>query len=424
MGEIYIYTRPALWEYCIQIIFSGLGGYFCYRVNRLLTEVKHGIWYGLLLGVACWIATNMIMLVGDWDNLPLTLLAFMAANLFCCGGSLWNRIGAGLIVCTEAFAFSTLIDTFLDMTLITGHLIRFSFWFFLWLLMKRRMTLGNQRLGDETWKVISLFMVLPMSMVICIVLLGRRFDRATLDSFVLLVLAVSSLFILMQMIPTLIAKERLMEEKRLYTINQTYYKNLERQQTEIRILRHDMIHHLTLLGTLPEKERQAYIEQLTGKLNDEQMIHYCDHPVVNGVLSVKSSVIRSCNIRFTVGVKISHILALEDVELCTLVGNSLDNAIEACEKVSVENRLIHFTMRAEKGMLVMRVENKVAEETESKNWKEGNLPQTTKKTSEGHGYGLRSIEQIIEKYDGQMELSITDGIFTLFLYLPLPDLTD
>lgn len=423
------FMRPTEFEYVMNLIFLPVLLWAGYKVVNCLAEVKPQTKYKVIMVVAVMFAVSMIMFVGDLVNLPPTLIGVIVAVQFCCRGSRWQRFAVAMIFCTEAFAISTLIDSYIQIVTELTVVLRALFWLGLWILMRRKRPPREYHLSDSTWKLISLMTVTPLGMVLSIVLLQSSssitVSGAILSNITMLILATGTLVILMQMIPVLAAKENLEEKNRMYEMNRVYYENLERQQQEIRILRHDMANHLQTLAALSEAERISYIEKLTGTFAMAQSVRYCENPVVNGVLNAKQNLIAQAGISFQAQVQVPANLPVEAVDLCALVGNGMDNAIEACQKINQEinqeNPFIRLTIRVDKGIFAMEIVNSCVAEVTLSGKGRGELPKTTKDASRGHGYGLRSMKEIAERYGGQIELSVSteEGKFTLFLWLPL-----
>lgn len=101
-----------------------------------------------------------------------------------------------------------------------------------------------------------------------------------------------------------------------------------------------------------------------------------------------------------------------------MFANALDNAAEAIERegVSEEKRRISLESRFRKGMFVLSVKN-----PSSVKVVEGKIPNTGKTDRKNHGVGLKSIQEAVKRYQGNMELHTEDGIFELFLWIQFPD---
>ncbi len=107
---------------------------------------------------------------------------------------------------------------------------------------------------------------------------------------------------------------------------------------------------------------------------------------------------------------------LDVMDLSALFGNALDNAIEAVVQLpDPEQRLIHLSVSQEKGFLRIRLENRCREEEAVA----GSLPKTSKQDKRNHGFGLKSICAIAEKYDGSATVHAEKGWFELRVLIPL-----
>ena len=110
---------------------------------------------------------------------------------------------------------------------------------------------------------------------------------------------------------------------------------------------------------------------------------------------------------------------LKPTDLSILIGNALDNAIESVEKISdPDKRLIHVSVNRQKCFLRIRVENCYEGDIRFV----GGLP-STRKDARYHGYGMKSIRSVVEKYNGSMTVKAEDGWFELRLLFPVPQST-
>ena len=103
------------------------------------------------------------------------------------------------------------------------------------------------------------------------------------------------------------------------------------------------------------------------------------------------------------------------LQVYSLFGNALDNAIEAVTPLEPDRRYIGLQVRAERGMLLIRMENCAAEPL---HFVDG-LPQTTKGDARWHGFGVKSIRRIVQQHGGTLTMQAQDGMFRLVALLPL-----
>lgn len=183
---------------------------------------------------------------------------------------------------------------------------------------------------------------------------------------------------------------------------------------------HDLKHQIAVLRAEEDPDRRAaFLDRM-----EEEILHYeaqnkTGNSVLDTVLTGKSLYCAKHRIKLTCVADGSHLAFMDIMDVCTLFGNALDNAIEY--ELSIpdkEKRLIHLEVYVRKGFLVIRCENYCPNPPVFEN----GLPVTTKADREYHGYGLKSIRYTAEKYGGSMAVEASDGWFQLTLLFPLqPD---
>lgn len=104
-------------------------------------------------------------------------------------------------------------------------------------------------------------------------------------------------------------------------------------------------------------------------------------------------------------------LPFQEREICSLFGNLIDNAIEASKKLKTEEKKIYITIEKKKQMIYIEVKNSIKEEPIKRN----NKFITSKEDKNLHGYGLKSVQRIVEKYDGIIKYETENKIFTTSL---------
>lgn len=184
---------------------------------------------------------------------------------------------------------------------------------------------------------------------------------------------------------------------------------------EMRGYKHDFHHHLqTLKGQLEAGEVDralAYIEQLDNQLMNVDNLLKTGNVSLDAILSAKIAQAKVDSITVTVKANVPDSLTISDVELSIIIGNLLDNAIEACRSVE-SNRFIRIYISMKGKMLYFSMLNSSGE----KKKKTGSLFATQK---EGvHGFGLRRAEAILEEHGGWVKYNSEDGAFTSEFLVP------
>jgi hypothetical protein len=189
------------------------------------------------------------------------------------------------------------------------------------------------------------------------------------------------------------------------------------QQEKTAIYRHDMRHHLNLIASFLAdgdiEKSMEYINRVQTNIMEVTPIRYCENNTVNLILSYYACKAETDKITLTVDAQIRQNIRIIETELCALLSNGLENAINACNKVEdVRARTIHFKCKVHKENLVIFIENSFTGVV----IKENGLP---KSTQPDHGFGIKSMVMIIDKYSGCYSYSAENGIFTLRIVLPL-----
>lgn len=184
---------------------------------------------------------------------------------------------------------------------------------------------------------------------------------------------------------------------------------------EMRGYKHDFHHHLqTLKGQLEAGEVDralAYIEQLDNQLMNVDTLLKTGNVSLDAIFSAKIFQAQAENIAVTVKANVPDTLTISDLELSIIIGNLLDNAIEACRTVTGE-RFIRIFISMKGTMLYFSMLNAAG----AKKKKTGSLFATHKDGV--HGFGLRRAEAIIEEHGGWIKYNSEDGAFTSEFLVP------
>ena len=203
---------------------------------------------------------------------------------------------------------------------------------------------------------------------------------------------------------------------------------LKKQRDEVqniyqtmRAWRHDYHNHMQSIKALIEmdkmKELSEYLDNLEKDLDSIDIAIRTGNVGLDAILSSKVSIARKNLIDVNCTAKVPQDLTVSDVHLCAIVGNLMDNAIEACEKMKKDTpdaeRFIRVYIGLFKSQLYISVTNSTKE---SKRRRVSEL--VTSKLGE-HGFGLRRIDKITEKYDGYVNRKNEPGVFATEVMLPL-----
>lgn len=194
----------------------------------------------------------------------------------------------------------------------------------------------------------------------------------------------------------------------------SYYRDKLKAEERVRSLYHDMKNHLLVLeGCKGTDLTHRMVEKLHSQIADYENYIHTGNEFLDIIIREKAAIAKEKGIDFTALVRFEDGLFLDALDISTIFGNALDNAIEASEKLPQEQRLITVKAERRQDMLVIIVENHTLSDTS-----------VSLKTSKAdpflHGFGLSNIRNTAEKYGGQCSIQIVNGIFTLRLIFPIP----
>ena len=196
-----------------------------------------------------------------------------------------------------------------------------------------------------------------------------------------------------------------------------YANNIKMQYDEIRRIRHDMKQSYSVIESLISDEKYTeaskYIESNINNFGKSEILIDVGNDFVNAILNSKLTFAKSIGIEVICS-STSNIQGIDDTDLCNLLGNMLDNAIEACEQCKGE-KLIEASISIRENKCIIIVSNSV----ESEIMKNNKALETTKKDAKNHGFGVKSIRTIAEKYGGLVNFYQEKSLFNCQVVLML-----
>lgn len=195
----------------------------------------------------------------------------------------------------------------------------------------------------------------------------------------------------------------------------------EESNFNIRNIKHDITNHLVCIREYMERNEveyaKKYVEELLhgGTYFNENSEINSGNIVVDALLNYKYTTMKQFGIKMNTHIEIPYHMEMNDADICVVLGNCLDNSIEAVSKIKDEKlRFIHIELVYRMNNLLFEIRNPYA----------GNIIKdkhgdflTTKKDAENHGIGLNSVKKAVKKYDGQVEIFSDNGVFRVRILL-------
>lgn len=198
---------------------------------------------------------------------------------------------------------------------------------------------------------------------------------------------------------------------------ETHYKEVDNMYKKMRGWRHDYRNHIQMMKALASNGDmegiKAYLDELDTDLNTVDTVIKTGNAMADAILNSKISLAQSKDINVSVDAHIPVKLKMSELDLCCIIGNLFDNAIEASMELPIEQRMIRVYMDMKGSQLYISFTNLTAGK---KLKKIGKLFGTTK--GEGHGLGLIRMDGIVDRLGGYLSRNSEDGAFTTEILIP------
>lgn len=203
------------------------------------------------------------------------------------------------------------------------------------------------------------------------------------------------------------------------SLQEASIKNLENAYNRTRNFRHDIKNHLLTMNILAEngnlEEIKKYLKEMGSIIDESSYVRISGISAVDAILNEKLYEAQGDSITTNYDVTNMTDNGIKALDLCIILSNALDNAIEANRKIKdPENRYIKLKIHGDKNHTVLSVTNPTEQAPVKLS---DNSYLTSKKDTSSHGFGLKSIESTAKKYGGEMLIKCEDGVFTLVIRL-------
>ena len=206
------------------------------------------------------------------------------------------------------------------------------------------------------------------------------------------------------------AKNKALEYQNQLNLN--YFSELKENETELRKIKHDISGCLETMKEIiytekDTKKAQHFFDELSMTLGNITTGFYCKNSLINAIIISKSKICDKQGIRLSAEIKIPEALNISDTDICRILVNMLDNAIEANEKED-KNKFIDLSIKENDGFIYLSTRNPFSGE---------NIGSTTKENKKEHGYGLRILNDIAQKYNGYTKTAADKNVIFILIVL-------
>ena len=190
-----------------------------------------------------------------------------------------------------------------------------------------------------------------------------------------------------------------------YALQEEYYQQLRSKQAETRALWHDLNKYLR--AAKAESPSAKALEQLEAMLNSATEIVDVGNPVLNVILNEYVQMAKATGVELRMKVQVPEKLSVSVADLYILIGNTMDNALEACAYLPPEQRMIDLALRTHNDVLFYKLTNPCASE------------QPKRDADSVRGHGLQNVRRCAEKYGGTVDWTKENGFFSITAHLNL-----
>ena len=213
--------------------------------------------------------------------------------------------------------------------------------------------------------------------------------------------------------------EERIKEKQAYNRLETkndYYEKVEESQNQIRRLYHDMNNHLYNIQMMNKSSEDAsdYIVSLQNELKEARKTRVSGNSLFDIIVDEKMNICKNKGIEFDIDADSKNTGFIKNIDMSSILANILDNAIEACDKMTSNKKYIKLTSMWADDMFVIICEN--SKENEVK--KIGDRFITDNLNKSEHGIGIKSVEKSVKNYDGNMMIFCDDSLFKVKIMIP------
>lgn len=410
----YLYNIPLL-----------IQGFLFYRILCHFAGKRPGKFWSALVYISCTVLTSMIIFPNDLFNVTVDLIWFTLLMMLAFQGSVWQRLAAVFVLYPLIISQNFLVMDMLGhlgtslgwpkvldiFCTIADPVLHLLIWYGIYKIFEKHLPQIRKLFDNKIWILLNAICLASLvSITTCIYFAPRQSYKMWPAAFACFAtnlgcIALAEYFI--------ISIQQNMERKNLI-LQKSYYEELEQNQTEIRRLRHDMNNHLSVIQSLfhsgNHEEAERYLEKIEGQMAARSRV-FCKNSIVNAVLNAKYNLALEHHIDCFFHIDLEKLIGIDAISLCCLLSNTLDNAIEASIKIPDPSER-HMSVKArvtENGYFTYEISNAkrnvVLEE-------KGRF-RSDKEEAQAHGLGLSNVREMVEKYNGTLDISYTEDMFTV-----------
>lgn len=291
-------------------------------------------------------------------------------------------------------------------------LMRLLFWIGAWLILRKFLSKIASRLDMRMWLIVDMLMLASFVAIFTIIYFMPE-DTAIV--YPICLASIFSSFGCMYLASYICDAMQTAYHAQELEMQRNYYKDRIRDEERVRSIYHDMKNHLLLLQAQAGngQEVQDSIQELKEQIQEYENYYCTGNEFLDIMIRDKAKIAQEKKIDFSAVISFESGTFLEPLDISTIFGNALDNAIEASEKLPEDSRMITVKAERVRDMLLITIENNILPGTKI-------TEETTKTDRFIHGFGLSNIKSAVGKYGGQCSIKSENSKFMLKIIVPVP----
>ena len=420
-------------EYAIQFFLSMFQLYCIYRYMTIFFENKYINKKWMLLMYACRAVLSIVFIHKPLP--PLLSLAVWIISTYLIAlsyyGTFFKRIVIVFIIYMSVFIAESVValaigigetnplGETMEISFMYNMVIQFIFWSFT-LVMKKLKNIRSEMPVPKLF--IAVILTVPISSICLEIMI---FNQPSIDrdlAGMSIIITIIANFVLFYLFDSLSALFQERAQSLVISREKDYYHEqltmLHNKNEELRQFRHDVKNRLAAMQQMLKQHNYEQVMQYTDKiaerLNDTAQYSNCGNIAIDSILNYKLSKAKAMGIDVKARVVIPADIPVDEDDIVVILGNILDNAIDANERVS-EGKYIRVDFDMDRGNAFIRVKNRYDSVVNCVNGKF----LTRKEESQLHGIGLKSVDAVVQKYNGLVDIEYdeTEFVVNILMYL-------
>ncbi len=419
----------------VRIFLDGFEIYIIYRYmtvffeNRYIDKRLAMITYAIRFVLS---VTVGYMEVYSWISAMIALGSIVLISL-CYMSAMSKRLIISVLIYMCSFAAEAIMALIVGLSdfnvfarieqgsFFRDFIIEFLFWLISIVVQRFKNVGGNSKVPLP---FVVAIVIIPFSLICLESIIFSQNIVNNMMAGISLICLIASILILIYLYDSLSEMFREREETAVVLCEKEYYHQqsilLKDKYEELRQYRHDMKNRIiTIQQMLNEKKYTAVLEytgEISSKLSETLTFSNTGNIALDGLINYKLSKISQENIIVQTSITIPENISIEEDDLVVVIGNLLDNAIEAVNRIEGDvERYIRIDFEYERGSVWICVKNSFDNIVNIRN----NRLETRKFNHELHGIGIQSVESVVSKYNGLMEISMEEDFFIVDVLLYL-----